>query len=632
MAAPILAAPRWVSTKLSGTGVPILDFTRYDAYIDDLPFLYHRGEGSSEATVSLPLRPQRTDQGDNRFEMRPEFGDPFSQGDFSGGALQEYFHRPTRDEASFFTSEGFDISEQGVLRHLNSTLEDGNYTSPTALVQAGGLPFFAHSNDVVRGDGAFPGAYFNENPHVAEGAVAVLDLAAQGAKVFAALGANGVHVRSSGGTWSHFQPDGSTNLSVGNATRVEWVKDRLMVVGNGGDKIHEIAASSTPPAIETLAEGWTFEHVFESGPFVMACTVNTNAGRSRVHAYKLNTAGTALEKKTSTPLPKGEFAYCGISYLGRTFVAGGRQNSSGGYDAILYEGLVDVDGNLALQLIAADATAAANDYSIREMESLRSAISFGWVTSTRTGLGIFHLARNAFAQHIVASGAARTTSVMSFKGRLLFTNSTGLFFERLATPVTSANLVTSIADWNNAGFKTWDLFQIVHDSLDTLTTVEIQYTIAHPDAGEWLSALISSITGSTGREVRVEDLRSRIFAVKIISVASGIMSPKIRSYSVRAMPSPERTEWQLTRSIRLLSDDRKDINAEKIYMAPRAMLSTLRALAYRWVTIYEPDATYVGWVEAVADQPLNNVINAETLGSAEREGYVVEIRFIAREA
>lgn len=632
--AKIHAAPSFISLVGEATDEEVVrDFSRYDAYLDLLGVLYLNDSQSRKVTRAKQLVPVRQDIGDSRFEIRTDFGNHFSQGDFVGGAGQRFFHRQTSDDTAFLDSEGFDISERGKLTHLNDVAEDGAYSAPAALVRLDDKIFFTNGNSVTRGDGAFPGTYTDENPHAADGATAVLDLAASGDALFAALGANGVHARDAGGTWAHYQPDGATDLDVGNATLVAWLKDRLIVVGQGGTDIYEVVADSTPASLETLADGWTFSDVFESGPFIFAVAINTKIGKSRVHTYGLTSDGSALEKKTSTPLPNGDIARCGLGYLGRIFVGGGRQNSEGGADAFLYEAQVTEQGDLALSLITADDSAGASDLSVLCLEALPSAIVFGWSTSDRSGLGIYHLARNAFAKYLNATatvGAGAVSSVLYFKGRTVFTHPNGLVYEDLGNPVASAELITSTADWDTTSPKTWDMYELHHSALVVGQSVKLEYTIVDPSQDEWVEALEVVTPGSAGKAVHLRDIIARSVTVRLTSVAGATSAPEVQSFDVRSTLSPASPDWELVRTIRVLDKDKKDRRGEYVHQDPRAVKNQLAGLLYTWLTLYEPDGTFDAYVEDIQDVEPASDMTSETAGTSLREAYYVQISMVGR--
>ncbi len=614
-------------------GIRFLDFSRFDAYIES-PL---RSQGLlfydelQPETVARRLQPIRTDVGDNPDEIRPDFGNFFAQSDFSHGMGQRNFHRPGRDPAKFWWSEGFDISEPGRLRHLRVLAQAFASANIGALAQVGGLPFVADGTGVKRGDGSFPGVWTAEDPHAGETATTVEDLAAEGARLFAALGANGVHVRDAAGTWAHFKPDGTNNLNITPATRVAWVKDRLMVVGGTGSRsIYEVTSSSSPTALETLPEGWRFEHVFEAGGFIHACAVNTDAGLSRIHHYGLNSAGTALEKKSSTPLPKDQLAFVGAGYLGLAFLGVGRKNSSG-FDPILYRATIrEGTGELDYIEIREETGSGANDLGVRAIAPMGETILAGWSLGSgafggaRDGIAVYHLARDAFAHHLKTAGgggARRVLDIMPFGGRILVSLAgAGLYYEDLATYVSQAQLVTSLGDFNNAGPKIWDLVEVAHDALPSGTSVKVEYGTAAQESATWAEVFTSADANSEGKSGRLSNVRARLFALRISSNALASAAPVVRSYAVRGNPSPLTPEFQLTRYIRLLAKDRKDDQAELVYQDPREVLRWLQDQLWSFVNFHESGFDWIVWLEDVSTvepaQPFYDTTSGEPLEDA----------------
>lgn len=624
-------------------GTPSLDFTVYDLYVDDgtsvVGHLLHEDEETKSTERANPARTEKTDVGQNPFELRPEFGDPFAQGDFSHGADQVYFHQVGRDAKKYLASEGFDISEPGLLRHVHEMAEGFDSTSVVKMTVADGLIFVTNGTSIRRGNGAFPGVWTDDPPHVAEGAQTVHDVTSRGDEVFAACDTNGVHIRSAAGTWSHFQPDGATNLVVGTATRVAWLKDRLFVAGTGGREAFEVVSDSTPTAIKTLPVGWTFESFFEAGAFVYATSVNVDAGMSRVHIFGLNSAGTFIEDKGSVPIPRGELIFAGIGDPGGIFLGGGKINTAGGYDPIFYQAIQGETGFLQLLKIT-EGEGGSADCSIQAFESLGDEIVFSWplgtpaLTGARTGVARYHLGNQAFSQDLKKTGAgtAQIPSILSYKGRIVFTiEGDGLYYEDVDNFVAEAYLISSIADWSSAGLKVWDLLQLSHKELPSTSSVIVEYTTKHPEENEWNQAISNSVAGSEGTSNRLTDVASRLFAVKLRSFATTDQSnhPQIQSFSVRSNPTRPEPEYILTRFVRLLAKDKKDPQAPWVYKDPAATRIALEFLLDSWVTIYEPGVTWTAFVKDIATvKPAEPFISA-TNGEPLKEAYLVRLDMVA---
>lgn len=626
----ILLAPFRLSLSSSAAdgATPSHDFSRYDAYLGSIPVLFHSDAEVKPQTELLPVQPTRQDTGQNPAEIRPDFGNIFGQTDFSHGALQDFFHHLGRDEQKYYSSEGFDISEPGALRHLHATIEDDNgavFTDAGPCAQAQGLPFVLQGQRVYVGDGNWPQSWTEEDPTDAGTDRDLYDITSSGTEVFVGAATDGIWVRDQAGTWTN-------DYTGASVTIVSWVKDRLMC--SDGDSIFEItAAGALPSAIETLPSGWSFTDIFEAGPFVVATAAHFGAQLGRLHIYGLNDAGTAIEKKGSTGLPKGDLAYTGLSYLGRTLVAGGRVNSSGGLDPLLYEVIVQDDASAVLTFVNAGSGAGASDLSVRAMDSMPDTIIFGW-SEGRRGLGAYGLARNAFSFHLKAGdegAAAKINGVLYIDGRVMFCVDGGsVYFEDIDTPVSEAELVTSVADWNNYGYKIWDLIEINHDTLIVGTSVDVQYTQKHPDSDDWVDAMSSGTPGSQGKEVRVSEVFARRVALKIISFASATASPVVRAFGFRSNPAPTEPDWVITRTIRLLDKDRKNGRAEAVKIDPRTVRGQLQDLAYQWVTLYEPGVTWEAFVQSVKEiQPANPAVS-ETAGTSAKEAYYIQLTMVGR--
>lgn len=613
------------------------DFSTYDGYLAGQGLIAYEDEGVRPQTQTLPLRAPRTEfLTPTNFESHPEFGDIFSQGDFSGGAGQEHYHRPRRDERKFYSSEGFDISEPGRLKLLHATAEADNQASPGTIEITGGLPFFIAGTTVRRGSGSFPGTWVNDDPHAGEGAQSVNDLASSGDELYAAIATNGIHRRSSGGTWSHYVTQGTSAI-----TRIAWVKDRLIAAD--GRNIYEIlAGGALPTPLETLPTGWIFEDIFEVGGFVYACAVSTAAGLSRIHHYGLSQDGSTLEKKGSTEVPRGQLIYSGRGYLGSAYVGGGIQNASGGLDPVVYQAFPTATGFLDLIKLVEEEGAGSADLAVRAVEPIGEAVVFSWSlgsgapTGARTGLAIHDLGRDSLAHHLRGpAGTARVDSIRYYRGRLLFTVAAdGLYYENTGTFVTSAELVTSMADWNNAGQKVADVFEVSHSALLAGEVVRLQYATKHPDEATWTDAVVSDTDGAEGKTtILTTNVKGRKIAAKIVVTITGTTAtPEVYAFSIRTNPAPTTPEFVLQRNFRILETDRKDEQAEQVFNAVETVRDFVHSKAQTQVIFEEAGKTWNAYVLSVVDVTPMTEIHRTTLGETARKGYVLQVQMIAREA
>ena len=193
--------------------------------------------------------------------------------------------------------------------------------------------------------------------------------------------------------------------------------------------------------------------------------------------------------------------------------------------------------------------------------------------------------------------------------------------------VAQAEMIPSVADWSNAGLKVTDRIEIAHHPLPADTSVTMDYTLKHPDEGDWSAAITSNVDDSEGKTSTLVNAISRLFDVRIRSNANPAQTaaPTVASFAARSYPIPDAPEYQLTRTIRLFSRDRKDARGELVNQDPDAMRAHLQSLAYRFVKLYEPDATWTVRVEGVATlepvQPMERV----TAGEPERSGWIMQV-------
>lgn len=615
------------------------DFSTYDAYLGSLGVIFFEDEQTKASTSLMRQEAPRQDTRDNPDELRPDFGDHWSQSDFSHGSGQEFFHRPERDARKFFESSGFDISRPGRLRHLRdvtSTLAHANIVD--ALAQCADVLFAATnasgSSRVQKHSGTFPGSWTAENPHNGESNQDIKDLAARGDDLFVALGTNGIHLRAAAGTYTHY-----SNVQ---ATRIAFVKQRLLAVD--GRSIYEVTdAVPNGTLIETLPAGWRFQGIFEAGAFIYACAAHVSAGISEVRHYGLNQSLSGLELKGQTPMPQGQLAQTGAGYLNQIWLGARKPNEGGGSDPVVYQGFADAQGFLNLVKLVED-EGATTDLGCKAVLPFGEQVLFGFSlhsgssTGNREGLGVHHIGRDALALHLEKASPNATAknilSLLNHKNRIIFVvDSEGVWYEDKTKYKATATLIPSAADFNNAGMKVWDQVEISYRPLPTSgAQVVVQTSVKHPDENVWTTLMTDDVDGSEGKEGRLTSSnQSRVFALKIISSSQTAQAsaPEIIGFHVRANAVPTTKEYRLSRYIRILAKDQKDDYAQEIFQNPRTVKAAIEALAYTWITFTEDDRTWTAFIESVAEiepmQPVTRVSEGET----HREAYVMELRMVA---
>ena len=608
---------------MEGKGMltPLQDYTVYDAYIDGLGIfgpsglIYYEDEQTKKSTVSQQLRPARTDDGSQPTEVRPEQGEIFSQQDFSHGAGQLYYHHEGRDTKRYLWSEGFDVDIDTVGRpatlvHQNAVAQTLVSTAAGKIVVFNDIPFVIDGTSVKKFISPLPGSWTDDDPHAGESATTPQDLDSSGEYLYAALGANGIHRRNTSGAWAHW--------SAVQATRVAWVKNRIMATD--GPSIYEVLepGGAAPTPIETLPAGWAFESIFEVSGFVYATAVNRSSELSRIHAYKLNAAGTALEKRSETPFPRDQIIVAGSGYLDNVLLGGGIKTGAGGFDPVVYQaGVADQDtGALSYAKVAEGEGAGAADLSVKTFEARGEDVVFGWSLGSgfafgaRDGLALLKLKVGGFFPYLKTPGAGEgrvIESVTLWNGVLLFTvKGKGVYYQDLAKLIRDAYLVSSVADYQTTAKKVWDLIQVSHDHLPADTKIELDYSIHIPSETDaaWKLAITSDTDDSEIAEARFDDLSSRLLAVRIRSTANTGQTdaPSAVGFLVRSNLLPDTPEWNLTRYVRVLKKDVKDEGGEEVYLGNvQTTLRSIQQLTYRIVNLYEPGVKWTARIDRVAD-------------------------------
>lgn len=249
----------------------------YDAAIDD--FLV-RFAPIGESAMRI-VTAQTGDQERLGTEQTPEdfastFGTIFSRNSFAGGQGLDFALRTDRgdtDASRFWDSQGIDISatKPGVLdgfQALHATEE--LWASTEQNIYVARLPddtvLFAEDDTVWAVDLPLDPTPSRsaEDPH--SGSQAVTGLVVLGDRAFAAVGTDGVGIRSSVGVWS------DAAAPPGNVLGLWAVKARLIADIDGIVAVLDDFDAS-PTTVITLASGVTVNDICDAGPVILvACS------------------------------------------------------------------------------------------------------------------------------------------------------------------------------------------------------------------------------------------------------------------------------------------------------------------------------------------------------------------------
>lgn len=625
------------------------DYSRFDCQIVDestdpdteLNLIYESSPERQPVTELLDLRPTKLETG-NPLETRPESGDIWGQNDWRGGQGQKRFHRQGRIDNAYFYGENVDVTEEGKAILAVTSEEKGDFTAPppSSLAVAGGILFASDGDEIQRTSDL--AAFTVEDPHAGEAATDVYDLVSDGSNIYAALGANGVHKRTAG-VWTHYAATGA------GAAHLAWLKDRLIVAG---DSVTNLAARTlyevvggVATALFTLPAGWHFwQNGFtEVGPFIYAAAFDAD-GRSRIYHFGPNASGSSLELKGSSSMPHGDVAYCLTEYGGIVYIGAGRYTVFGGGAPVLYAGVPSSSGELSLLIIATHEheQSAPSFFAVRTIFAARNSIYMGWQTSAssdkspftdtyRACWGVYDPARESFHRNILVPGAGLTIySGTIFKNRIVaHCASSGLFAES-DDYVDSGFLISSYADWGNAGNKYWDQEEVAYKAEEDTAIA----TVAYPRFDSTAEAeTLTAIAGASATPTKVKrtiDVASPQLALKYtLSTDDPTKTPELHAFSVRSYPKPEENEWRLQRFIKLERKAKKNRHAEEVLTKDvKALRKQIQDLGYAVVTFKEADAVWRMRIEKIADVEATQPRYDGTKGTEPKEHYVMALTMV----
>ena len=612
----------------AGTRTQNYDF--YDAYLDTQGFLLYGGQGAERQTDVIPLQLPQTDTRNNENEMPSALGRRFSQTSWSHGSGQLRFHEGDREQFNY--SEGFDVSEIGILKHLRATA-----LNPMGALTAGSSGRTAQTaNALFLADGTNVKNFANatlapatENPHAGDPAVTVQDITAEGDQLFVALGTNGIHLRNAAGVYSHWNDV--------PAIRVAILKERLIACD--ARNFYEVVTSGAAPAAKlTLKTGWTFTAIAELGEHIYAAAIHEASGQTRIHRFGLDSSLTVVWQG-STEFPENELIYSLRSNLGVLIISGGRKNASGGKDTIAYRATEQEDGALTYSLIADSEGAGTRDLASRFATTFGRKVLIGWTLGAdspfdqREGLAVYDLALDSFTHHLASSLTTTTPDpvlgISVFAGRIVFSTIDGLYYERTDAYVSQAFLITSTATFGHAGLKNWDLSEITHKELPSTSSVQLQFSTIEPDANEWEIAGTNAVPDSTEETFRHPNVDTPEFTLKIVSNASSAQAsaPEIKSFSVRSTPTLEEPEYRLTRTFRVFDQDRGSSNMQAVLQNPVTVRDWLRTKINQRLDYYESDTPQGYSVRLVGMSEISPVPPPTDFdGNPYDEGFIVRVQ------
>lgn len=503
----------------------------YDVRINDA---YYRtaitGGQRSLVFESAPLQAPRVDTTANPEEVSNEYGNLYSRPDFSGGEGLREAHRlnsSPNDSRRYYDSKNIDVDDEGRLTLLESVDEiDASTADPMRALYADGNVWYTDGTTLQKSSNptSTTPTFAPDDPHAGEGATTVGGLAALGTTAYAALNGNGIHRRTTGGSWTHWSDLAATNI---------WSSKGILLASDSGGDLHLARAGASSVNLISLPDGETWNAVTDADAAILACA-------SDGYIYSLTFDGTDVAFSGAQTWLEGQEPTAitdlfGVVVFATVEKASPTQNKVRLYTARLNSDLVLTDLNVVREW-------TGPGYRIdRLIIGARTSAWFGFQQESETHLWRYDLLNGALHRsYIATTGAGTVPALFPVEDRLWFTVD-GQGIQRVSDQFsTSGYLITSLADFFTADAKAWAGIKGQLGSAIT-GSATIAYTttagdVDVPAAEGWVNTQVLTSLSST--EVTLKGVESRYLALKISLEGTTSNSPRFDGFTVRAYPGP----------------------------------------------------------------------------------------------
>lgn len=572
----------------------------YGCALGDRLFRLAVAPGRELTIVTAPLEAPRINTTSSPEEATAEFGLIFARSDFDGGA--GLFRAHTEDAAPnrFWDSRNVSIrpTEPGDfpairLLHTTANIEAVAGTARMAYDDVDGSLYVTDGVVLRRTDNPLASAplFADDNPAAGDILTGVFDVAVLGDEVYVALDAQGVHRKSSAGTWANWD-----NVA---AKRVWGVKGRI--VASDGRNLYELDGTGiTPAPTLTLAPGETINDVWDGGSHVLVA-----ASDGYVYAYQTDTGTLTLAAQTQF---EGEEPMCGGQSQGVVGVG-----TAAGNVGRFYVGAVSPDTGQIVdqQLIRTwGETGTATDQTPRTVIGTRASLLTAVPDGTDTHLWRYDLITGGMSRDLTVDGTSSpVTGIVNIEGRTFAAIDSSGVWRESTTYAPSGYLIGPLGDFYSSSEKSWVGGRMETGELNGRGIIELYYTtdpdaLADPESSSWRRLeRRESGSGDPGEE-SITNVVARSLAgmVKLIPATGGAATPELRSFAFRAYPSSGNEDKIVTIPINV-SDQIERPGRGRIRVKGRGAqeFRALLSLEGRPTTLrlYRPNLTIDGLVEEV---------------------------------
>lgn len=470
-------------------------------------------------------------------EFVDEYGQTFARSDFSGGEGLQFAHdrtNPPNASSQFWDSRNIDVSAPAdgsdkVIRLLHTTERSDTISGTVRLAWTGTALYATDGQTLSKSTNptATTPTWAAENPHAGEGSQNVLDVAALGSDIYAALTTNKIH-RNTGGGWAHW-----SDLA---ATRIWGIKNRVMA--STGVTLYEAAAAAGSTALKTIDPSQTFNACVDGGAAILA-------GASDGYVYAFTPTGTAgALELAAQDLFQGEQVVSLAYAQGLIFVGTAEPVAAGGkigrlWRCELSSAFTLTSRQLVRQWGDVDVTIDRAPYGLYGTRDAVYAVVREDGSETHSWR--YDLATAGLVRWFIFSAAGVSRSVLLVNGRLFAGIDASGVWRQTSSYAPSGWLIGPAGDFYSASDKTWVAARLDAD-VDDGEKVTLQYStqigsMLDDNGPGWANIRID--TGSPiGDETVMSGVTSRYIIGQVVLTASPAgTSPTVRSFGFRAFPA-----------------------------------------------------------------------------------------------
>jgi len=505
----------------------------FEANLDDLFLRFAVGPGRQMNINTAPLQAQAIQTSETPEDFQQEFGQIFSRTDFAGGSGLDKAHQRNggdNDFQRFWDSKGVDVftGKEVGQEYQVSLLHDTDEVQTTSstnlyMQELGGEIFYADGAVLKKVATPLTGSVSDDGTPSAGNNIT--GMAVLGTKLY--LVANGdIYIRNSAGSYATYNTHKTFD-------KLWSMKGRLVASATDG-KLHEVAATSSPPTMKDLPSGSSWTDVADGGAVVLA-----TADDGYIYSFADESSTLTLKGQTFVEgeVPNAIDAAQGFIFYG-TY-----QSTASGKIGRLYRAEITNSNSLFVlvnaQLIKQWGDGSTTlDQAPYKIISTRDSIYTGIVDSaSKTNLWRYYLPTGGIARDLEFAESGIVEGLTVFSDRLFATVSGGGLYRESTNYVSTGYVITPLADFFTSEKKQWVGAKlntnVVTSGSVKLFTSTIAADINSPDAATW-SEQVSIFSGTGGDEEVMTLVNGRWIAGKIeINTDDVTQSPEMLAFAIR---------------------------------------------------------------------------------------------------